>query len=42
MTNGVINAVEVVGENSTTFFSGPGAGGDATAVAVVSDILGLR
>ena len=37
---GVLNGVEVTGARlGSTLFSGPGAGGDPTAVSVVSDIL---
>ena len=35
----VLNGIEVIGENQTTFYSWPGAGGDATSIAVISDIM---
>jgi len=38
--SGVVNAVEITGDRlGSTLFSGPGAGGNPTAVSVVSDIL---
>ncbi len=38
--SGVVNAVEITGDRvGPTLFSGPGAGGDPTAVSVVGDIL---
>jgi homoserine dehydrogenase len=38
--SGVVNAVEITGARlGATLFSGPGAGGDPTAVSVVGDIL---
>ena len=41
--SGVMNAVQVIGEPiGETIFYGPGAGGGATASAVVSDLLGFK
>lgn len=37
--NGVLNAVEVTSEVATTSYFGPGAGGKATASAVVADLV---
>ena len=40
--NGVLNAVQVVSDAAgTTLFSGPGAGGEATASAVLADVVGV-
>lgn len=40
-TDGVLNAIEVIGKNATTFYSGPWAWWKATASAVVSDIVNV-
>lgn len=38
--DGVMNAISVVGDNvGETLYYGAGAGGDATASAVISDII---
>lgn len=40
--NGVLNAVQVISDAAgTTLFSGPGAGGEATASAVLADIVAV-
>jgi homoserine dehydrogenase len=40
--NGVMNAVTVIGDRvGETMYYGPGAGGDATASAVISDIVDI-
>lgn len=40
-TDWVLNAIEIIGQNATTFYSGPWAWGKATASAVVSDIVNI-
>jgi len=40
-TDGVLNAVHIVWENATTFYNGPGAGWQATASAIVSDVMNV-